>query len=76
MQGVRNTSGLPLCFDFLLGLECTEKGCGYHLSAGPPDRMPGTCHADYSSFHSWVLDHSDYLMLSPAAKIHDKLKLP
>ena len=36
MDKIRNATGVDLCFPYLLGLECSERGCGYHLSAAPP----------------------------------------
>ena len=75
MQNIRNTTGVDLCFAYLLGQECSERGCGYHLSAAPPEKMPGTCHSDYAKFHVWVRFHKAFFKLSPKASSHSKLKL-
>ena len=76
MKNIRNTTGVDLCFAYLLGVECSERGCGYHLSAAHPEKMPGTSHSDYAGFHSWVSHHSQFIKLSSKAASHPKLRLP
>ena len=75
MSGIRNTTGVALCFPYLLGQECSAQGCGYHLAVNHPDKLPGSSHADYAPFHKWVSDHKPLFKLSQLAHGNSYLRL-
>ena len=76
MKKIRNENGVPLCLPFLLGAECSrDSACGYHLQAVPPDHLPGSSRSDFSVFHAWVQQNSQYISLTPTAANNSKLRL-
>ena len=55
------------CFQYLLGQECSQEKCGYHLSL---DSRMMTTVTDWDSFISWVKNLSEYVTFTSEAQNH------
>ena len=60
------------CPPYMLGAQCDNVDCGYHLNITPIENIEGKEHlrANYTKFRAWVTSHQQHFVFTKAALKH------